>query len=147
MRELLESAPAVAPGLAHEVDGGVAPLAETFARADVLVCDVSGVAMDWLATGRPIIVTLPAGPVTVAQSELTDVVPRLAAHGATATAELVDHEISADPLGEERARLKDRYLGDTSPGASIRRFVEACEKLMEIRDREVARINAGELPA
>ncbi len=66
------------------------PLETAFAGADVLVTDVSSVAVEWLPTGRPLVVTVPAeAGAAVGSSSLLDVVPRLAADDAAQAGELV----------------------------------------------------------
>jgi hypothetical protein len=141
VRHYLAEAPAPAEGPGHATDtaGDVGP---AFAGADLLVCDVSGVAMDWLATGEPIVVTRPTGQVTIARSPLLELAPALTVDDLDDVLALVDRELGDDPTRAERLRLREHYLGDTSPGAATRRFVEACERLMAVRDREVARVNA-----
>jgi hypothetical protein len=98
--------------------------------------------MDWLATGEPIVVTRPTGQVTIARSPLLELAPALTVDDLDDVLALVDRELGDDPTRAERLRLREHYLGDTSPGAATRRFVEACERLMAVRDREVARVNA-----
>ena len=139
IREYLGSVPAPAGAKPHATDThrDVGP---AFADADLLVCDVSGVAMDWLATGAPIVVTRPAGAAMIATSPLLDLAPALPVEGLEQLLELVDREVRDDPTRSERLRLREHYLGDTTPGAATRRFVAACEFLMAVRDREVARI-------
>ena len=142
IRAYLASAPPPPEGPGHRTDTD-RDVAGAFASADLLVCDVSGVAMDWLATGEPLIVTRPAGEVVIASSPLLELAPSLMASDAGRIVEIVDRERADDPTRAERLLLRERYLGDTSPGASTRRFIEACERLMAIRDEEVARIAAA----
>ncbi|WP_277209727.1 CDP-glycerol glycerophosphotransferase family protein [Isoptericola croceus] len=139
IREYLDGAPAPASGSPHATDThrDVGP---AFAAADLLVCDVSGVAMDWLATGAPIVVTRPAGEAVIATSPLLELAPALSVEALGQLLEIVDRELHDDTTREERLRLREHYLGDTSPGAATSRFVAACEELMAVRDREVARI-------
>lgn len=137
LRELL-----VADG--HLVSEG-RTLAEDFAAADLLICDISAVANDWLVTGKPLIITRPAGDLTrEAGTRLLEVVPRLSAADAPRAAELVLQEINEDPGREERIALAEYYLGDTRPGASLERFLDACRDLARLRDSEWARIKANE---
>ncbi|WP_418276188.1 CDP-glycerol glycerophosphotransferase family protein [Isoptericola jiangsuensis] len=145
IREYLDRAPAPTTGAPHGTDThrDVGP---AFAAADLLVCDVSGVAMDWLATGEPLVITRPTGDAVIASSPLLDLAPSLPASAAADVAALVDRELDEDPGRSARLALRERYLGDTAPGASTRRFIDACERLMEIRDREVARVSEGRLP-
>ncbi len=128
----------------HRVSEGRS-LAEDFAAADLLVCDVSAVANDWLATGKPLLVTEPAAPSTRdAGTELLRVVPRLPVGDAHRAGPLALAQISDDPTRERRRALTEYYLGDTRAGASLARFLQACQELAELRDREWARIRAHE---
>ncbi len=120
-------------------------LAEDFAAADLLICDISAVANDWLVTGKPLIITRPAGDLTRdAGTRLLEVTPRLTAAEAPRAAELALREINEDPGREERIALAEYYLGDTRPGASLQRFLDACRDLARLRDREWARIKSNE---
>ena len=129
-------------------------LNESFADADLLVCDVSAVAQDWLPTGRPLVVTVPAAPeVVTAATRLLDVVPRLAVADLGGVADLVAEQVDRDPGREQRAELTEYYLGDTSPGAATARFLDACTEAIALRDREWPRPGsagggpAGSVPA
>lgn len=123
-------------GKGHAVDTE-RPLNESFADADLLVCDVSAVAMDWLPFDRPLVVTVPASPdVVTASTRLLDVVPRLAVEELSTAATLVGEQLERDPAREQRAALTEYYLGDTTPGASTRRFLDACSEVIDLRDRE-----------
>ncbi|WP_278235144.1 CDP-glycerol glycerophosphotransferase family protein [Isoptericola sp. AK164] len=142
IREFLAAEPAV-PGAPPHATDVHRDVSQAFAAADLLVCDVSGVAMDWLVTGEPIVVTRPGHGAVVAASPLQEVAPSLRPEDVEGVVALVDRELGEDPTREERLRLREHYLGDTTPGASTRRFVDACERLMRIRDAEVARIAAA----
>ncbi|MGY5765523.1 CDP-glycerol glycerophosphotransferase family protein [Brachybacterium sp. DNPG3] len=120
-------------------------LEEDFADADLLLCDVSAVANDWLATGRPLVVTASADvDAHDAETELLRVVPRLTLDDAPRAAEIVRREVEDDPRGEERRALISYYLGDTTRGASLARFLQACRDLAAQRDELWARIRAAE---
>ena len=112
----------------------------SMSRSHVLISDVSAMAVDWLATGRPLIVTRPTSPkATVVNSRLLASVPRLsvddAAQAATvATALLEDNEaITAI------ADLCSYYLGATS--GNSRAFVKACGAILARRDDAWAAIH------
>lgn len=134
VRRLVESA-AEGDGVGHSVET-VRSLGECFLEADVLVCDVSAVAMDWLPTTRPLVVTVPAAPAVVtAGTRLLDVAPRLAVEDLPGVAGLVSDQVTSDPSKDERMALVDYYLGDTTPGAATGRFLDACTRVIETRDR------------
>ena len=145
VRRLVTEAAAADPTAGHRVDVD-RELTEVLADADLLVCDVSAVAMDWLPSGRPLVVTEPADPgVVTAGTRLLDVVPRLpsdVAADAERLLALVDRELREDPTRTRRLALVEHYLGDTSPGAATARFVDACTEVIARRDAEWARVVA-----
>lgn len=105
------------------------------ASADVAVMDVSAVAYDWLATAKPLLLTRPAEPAALlpdvgltTESELFD-----AAEAARA-AEVVDAALSHP--SDAHAALVLHYFGDTTPGASMARFLDACDAV--VADRAAA---------
>lgn len=111
---------------------------QDFARADLMICDVSAVATDWLATGKPLIVTEPAraeGGPREAATRLLQMTPRLSEERAPRAGELALEQITEDPQREQRRELTEYYLGDTSPGASLTRFLDACTDLTVLRDQ------------
>lgn len=144
VRELITEAQAVDPAAGHTVDT-TSSLLDSFATADLLVCDVSSVAIDWLATGRPLVVTRPPGPeVETARTRLLDVVPRLDVADLPTVTGLVRMQLEDDPSREARRALVDYYLGDTAPGAATRRFLDACSHVIELRDKEWSEISRPE---
>jgi len=121
------------------------PLEASFARADVLVSDVSAVATAWLPSLRPLVVTAPAGPASVtADSGMLARVRRLAPAEAAAAPAVVAAEL-ADAGG--RAVLEELvayYLSPYWPDRSTERFVAVCREYVEERDRlRAALVRAG----
>jgi hypothetical protein len=115
----------------HRTDVDV-PIEESFADADVLLCDVSGVAMDWLASGRPMIFMRPLSrEARIVESPLSQQTPWVEALDAGDVVKLVDVALDDDDAARRRAALVEHYLGDVTPGASTRRFVAACLDVME----------------
>jgi hypothetical protein len=137
LRDMLE-------GTEHEVSED-RTLFEDFARADLLICDISAVANDWLVTGRPLMITVPTErSARDAGTELLDVVPRLTEDQAEDAGRLALEQITEDPMRERREELTEYYLGDTTPGASLERFLDACRDLIALRDEQWGRIHADE---
>lgn len=145
VRRLVQEAAGAEPGAGHRVDVD-RPVNEVMDDADVLVCDVSAVAMDWLPSGRPLIVTEPASPhVVTARTAMLDVVPRLpvsTSKDAEAVVALVAEQLDQDPTRQQRAELVGHYLGDTAPGAATQRFLDACTTVIERRDAAWARVRS-----
>ena len=127
---------------ANRSDAGALHVADTSGpfgwqvdAAQVCVTDVSAVAYDWLATAKPLVVTRPAEPRAVLphvglvlEIELLDVAD------AARAAEVVDAALRHP--GDAHAALVRRYFGDTTPGASMERFLRAASTL--VREREAA---------
>jgi len=113
------------------------PLNASLAESDVLICDVSAVAMDWLPLGRPLVVTVPASDsVVTAATRLLDVAPRLPVEALPTVVDLLVDQLERDPTKEQRLALTEHYLGETTPGAATRRFVDACSSVIRLSDRE-----------
>lgn len=142
VRSLVADAMSREPEAGHRIDTDQ-PLEASFAGADVLLCDVSSVAMEWLATGKPLVVTEQASTqVATASTRLLSVVPRLAARDAPGVADLVSLVLESDPGSDQRLALVEYYLGDTTPGASTQRFLDACTRVIGLRDEEWAAVAA-----
>lgn len=112
------------------------PLEDTFARADVLVCDVSAVATAWLPSVRPLVVTKPAGPAAVsADSGMLARVRRLAPEEAGEAPAVVAAELAAEGGRALLEELVAYYLSPYWPDRSIGRFVDVCSEFVAERDR------------
>ncbi len=129
---------------ANDADGAAGHVVDTeggfgwqLQAADVAVMDISAVAYDWLATAKPLIVTRPAEPLAQPPTVgLVTEVDLLDAGDAPRAAELVDAAVAVG--SETHAALVERYFGDTTPGASMQRFLDACDAVVRERDRALA---------
>jgi hypothetical protein len=133
LRRLVGTPQLQATGSRVDVDS---PLAEAFAGADALVTDVSSLAPEWLPTGRPLVVTVPAArSAVVPPSPLLAAAHRLDAADAGRAGDLVRGLLTDDDLAPARAELVEHYLGDVRPGAAMTAFLTACEELVAAVDR------------
>ncbi|MCU0295686.1 MAG: CDP-glycerol glycerophosphotransferase family protein [Candidatus Nanopelagicales bacterium] len=115
--------------------------------ADLCITDVSAAALDWLATGKPLIVTKPASRNAVLPDAgylaTLDLLPAKKAGEIVAVLD----EVSADTgLAQEREKWVTYYFGDTTPGAPTAAFLQACRELREERDRLMAELPAEQSP-
>jgi hypothetical protein len=125
----------------HTVDTDE-PLTAAFGGADLLITDVSSLAVEWLPTGRPLIVTVPAeSGAVVTASPLLDVVPRLPAAEAGRVGELALRCLADDPERDRRRALVEHYLGGDDPARALLRFLDACDDVIAARD--AAQSSAG----
>jgi hypothetical protein len=127
---LIAQANAQDPRAQHVFDDGP-QLGWQLAAADIAIVDISAMVYDRLASGKPLFVTRPANALAEIDSsgylfeaewldsdEATDIVARIDA---------LEH----DPEAEARlAHWVERYFGDTTPGATTRRFHDAVAGLM-----------------
>jgi hypothetical protein len=132
LRRLFTADEARSTGSGVETD---VPLEAAFADADVLVTDISSVAVEWLPTGRPLVVTVPADPAAVVSSSpLLDAVPRVTADQAGTTGDLVRRCLDDDAGPAARTALIEHYLGSAGPADALARFLDACSDLVAARD-------------
>jgi hypothetical protein len=129
---VLRDANAADPTAGHvnDVEGG---FGWQLAASDVAVMDISAVAYDWLATGKPLLVTRPAEPrALLPESGLVRELTLFDAADAGRAPEIIDAAVAHPDAAH--AALVARYFGDTSPGASMERFLTACSRVVEERD-------------
>lgn len=96
-------------------------LTDCLARADVLLSDISSVVSDFLATGRPVIVTNPAG---LSQQAYHTAYPSqrgsyLVGPDLAGFDEAVSEALGPDPLRAEREALRGYLLGPSRPQAAF----------------------------
>ncbi len=128
---LVEQANAADPTAHHLVDTHTA-FGWHLGALDACITDVSAVALDWLATGKPLVLTRPSSPsAEVEPTRLNTSVPLVAAADAAGIVAVLDAAV-AQP-DEARAAVVRHYFGDTSPGAATARFVAASTDLIESR--------------
>ena len=98
-----------------------------WAFADVCITDISAVGYDWLATGKPLVITEPVNRAAYRPSSpLLDGLPLLHADEAGSVVDRVG--AAADP---RLADLAHYYFGEVAGGASSRRFAAAIDAALQ----------------
>jgi len=101
--------------------------------ADACITDISAVAYDWLATGKPLVITEPSPSAYRPASPLLDALPLL---GAAEAGDVVSRirALQGDPAATEQLRgLAYHYFGDVSAQQSSKRFEDAIERAYQIQ--------------
>ena len=101
--------------------------------ADACITDISAVAYDWLATGKPLVITEPAPSAYRPPSRLLDTLPLLrAGEAAEVVARIL--ALQANPAAREQLRdLTYHYFGDVGAQQSTKRFEDAIERAYQIQ--------------
>lgn len=101
-------------------------------RADVCITDVSAAAIDWLATGKPLVVTEPVDHDAVLPDEgflaTADLLPASRARDIVA---VLDDVISDEAAAEDRLRWTRHYFGDITPGVATGLWLKACREVVD----------------
>jgi hypothetical protein len=101
--------------------------------ADACVTDVSAVAYDWLATGKPLLITEPAASAYRPPSALLDALTLLgAAEASDVLSRIRALQSDADTMRHLRG-LGYHYFGDVSAQQSTKRFEDAIERAYQIQ--------------
>jgi hypothetical protein len=101
--------------------------------ADVCITDVSAVAYDWLATGKPLMITEPAPSAYRPASPLLDTLPLLGVADAGKVLAKI-RGLQGDSAAWEQLRgLAYHYFGDVSAQQSTKRFEDAIERAYQIQ--------------
>ncbi len=111
-----------ADGDRHLVDEG--PYGWQWSFADACITDVSAVAYDWLATGKPLVVTEPAAGAYRPASPLLDSIDLLASADSASVGERL-------VVSAALAELATYYFGDPAAGAGTRAFEAAIDALLD----------------
>jgi hypothetical protein len=121
------------------------PLEASFARADVLVSDVSAVATAWLPSLRPLVVTAPSDRAAVsADSGMLARVRRLPPEEAGRAPAVIAAELADEGRRVVLEELVAYYLSPYWPDRSTERFVAVCGEYIAERDRlRAALVEAG----
>lgn len=145
LRRRVRSAARRDPGAGHLWDTRTS-FGWHLAACDACVTDISAVAYDWLATGKPLVLTRPAAPEAIVDpAGLPGALPLLAADDAhLVLGRLAD--AAAPQAAAVRARLVAHHYGDMAPGASLTRFLDAVTALVAQRDERAAVLGSGDVP-
>jgi hypothetical protein len=101
--------------------------------ADACITDVSAVAYDWLATGKPLVITEPAATAYRAASPLLNTLPLIRVAEAGDVLSII-RTLQGDSVAREQLRgLAYHYFGDVSAQQSTKRFEEAIERAYQIQ--------------
>jgi hypothetical protein len=119
-----------ADGDRHLLDLG--PYGWQWRFVDHCITDVSAVAYDWLATGKPLVITEPDPAAYRPPSALLEALTLLPADRAGDVAALLP------PASPALAALTEHYFGETAEGASTRRFEGALDEVINRRRAEIA---------
>jgi len=126
----IEAANRADPAARHLVDIDT-PFGWHLRSGDVCISDISAVAYDWMATGKPLVLTRPVAPLAaVDRNGLAARLDPLPADRAGQILQVIARE-RAD-TGRYRA-IVHHYFGDTSPGSSMQRFLTAARQVITER--------------
>jgi hypothetical protein len=101
--------------------------------ADACVTDISAVAYDWLATGKPLVITEPAPTAYRPASPLLDSVRLLRATEASEVLAKIRALQGDFDAGSQLRDLAYHYFGDVSAQQSTKRFEAAIERAYQIQ--------------
>jgi CDP-glycerol glycerophosphotransferase (TagB/SpsB family) len=109
-----------------------------FQEVDACIAEMSSVAFDWLATGKPLALIRPADPrADTIPGGLLDRTSAVAPEQADQAVSAVLDALRADDDPASTA-VAHHYLGDTAPGAQIARFLAAVTTVVDDRDRALS---------
>ncbi|WP_411721654.1 CDP-glycerol glycerophosphotransferase family protein [Mycetocola sp.] len=129
---------------AHHVHDTGPELGWQLSAADVAVVDISAMVYDRLASGKPLLVTRPAEPEALVDTNgYLSACEWLDASEASSIVALTDRVLhDLETVGRLDSWVR-RYFGDPTPGAATQRFHDAVEQLMGEWERYAA-IHAGD---
>lgn len=126
------------PQAGHTVASRAVDVLALIRQADLLVSDVSSVALDflYLRTGHPLVITDRRNDrsrlaVDAPVSQVCEVVDGSTVARVRA---LLESQLAEDTHAADRERMRQFYFGDLQPGQSTERFLAAVDELAVLRD-------------
>jgi PHD/YefM family antitoxin component YafN of YafNO toxin-antitoxin module len=143
---MLEESNRTDPGAHHVYDDGP-DIGWQLSAADVAIVDISAMVYDRLATGKPLLITRPADPAAVVDSEgYLTACEWLTADGAASVVAETDRLLNDDETLSRIDYWSRHYFGDPTPGEATRKFHAAVDGLMVEWERFAA-LHAGDADA
>lgn len=103
-------------------------------EADLAVVEMTSVAFDWLASGKPLVMVKPHEPAAeVLSGGLLDQCPTVDPMSRRGIVDVIEE---ADARTGSVAELAQFYLGDTATGEQTARFIQASEEVIRSRSEE-----------
>lgn len=125
----LESANKAEPEAGHVVDSD-SMFGWHLAAADECIADISAVAFDWLATGKPLVLTEPDNDeAEIDRQGIAGTLPMLAKDQAASIVSVLSESQDAASR-TTRAALVERYFGDVTPGKSMERWLDTAKTVI-----------------
>jgi hypothetical protein len=112
-----------------------------FPLVDFAIFDMSSTMIDYLNTEKPFIMVDVFDPNlhNIAEYDVLKACNRLNYENIDNLLEIIEKEISTDPLKEKRKEIKELYLGNYKKGESTKKFINSITKIIECRDKEYAK--------
>jgi len=127
--ELLARANSADPNARHVIDSD-SDFGWHLDAADICIADISAVAFDWLAVGKPIVLTRPSSPeAEVEQDGIAGSLLTVNASDAGSIITYLDHANDPEQVAARKA-IVARHFGDVTPGASMQRWVAAATRVI-----------------
>lgn len=124
---------AKATGTAHVWgdDAMYQPLVDTFNAADLMVSDISGIVVDFMASNKPLVMYAAQydDPEVFRTAHPTARGAYVIDRGLTQLGTALDQALGKDPLAQVRAQQADHYLGGPDRAKPAQRFIDLVQEL------------------
>lgn len=99
--------------------------------ADVSIVDISAMAADWLSTHKPMIITKPSERNAKVDPDVLAGALRLMPESEAYEVGQIIGRLMSDGTPQEQRAQVEHHFGDTTPGASMNRFLRAVEEVLD----------------
>jgi hypothetical protein len=108
---------------------------------DFAIFDMSSIMTDYLNVDKPFILAdvFDSNLHNTAEYNVLKACNRLNYKNIDNLLEIIEKEISTDPLKEKRKEIKELYLGNYKKGESIKKFINSITEIIDYRDKEYAK--------
>lgn len=133
LKALVSAAAKANPSLGHQVDT-TPDFGRSLAAADLVIADVSAVALDAVAASKPLVITAPTEPLALVSPE--SVMAKFSLLPADQAEDVVAWIIDAKFGDGARVigEVREYCFGDVTAGSATAKFVAATSRLTQLRD-------------
>jgi hypothetical protein len=114
---------------------------DIYPLVDFAIFDMSSVMTDYLNVNKPFLLAdvFDKNLHNTQEYNVLKACNRLTGNNIDNLLEIIDNEITNDPLKEQREKIKELYLGNYKKGESIKNFIDGISDIIDFRDKEYAK--------
>jgi hypothetical protein len=110
-----------------------------FPIVDCTIFDILSVSIDYLNFNKPLIIAESTQNIYHKKNSIFNTYSKITQNNISTLQNIIYHEITNDPMKDNREILRNLYLGNFKKGESLKKFINSVSSIIKHRDQEVHR--------